>query len=68
MLQRFYNVLIIGGFFWSVLCLVNTNWIAYPSDRPVALFVLSLPWLFFLVFNYLIYGRVSIILRHVGKE
>lgn len=68
MLQRIYNLLMILAVGWSVLVMDYQSLVDHPSDRPIRLFIILLPWLAILVFNYLIYGRISILLKHDRRE
>ena len=65
-LNRFYNLLTLAGILWSVFTLWSfaDSWVEYPGDRWVSALIVLLPWIGFAVFNYLIYGRLSLLLRH----
>jgi hypothetical protein len=68
MLQRIYNLLMILAVGWSVLVTDYQSLVDHPSDRPILIFIILMPWLAILVFNYLIYGRISILLKHDRPE
>ena len=55
-LNRFYNLLTLAGILWSVFMLrsVADSWVEYPDERWIYALIVLLPWLGFVVFNYLI--------------
>lgn len=65
-LNRFYNLLTLVGLLWSLFVIWSSadSWIEHPGDRGITVLIAVLPWIGFLAFNYLIYGRASILLKH----
>lgn len=71
MIQRIYNLVMLAALSWllyvGLLVATDPDWNGSEDMPKVAISCLGL-WFIFTLFNYLVYGKVSPVLKHVQRE
>ena len=71
MIQRIYNLVMLAALSWlfyvGYLVATDPDWNGSEDMPKVAISCLGL-WFIFTLFNYLVYGKVSPVLKHVQRE
>lgn len=66
MLNRIYKLLISLALLWAAFVGWSSydEWNLYPTDRWVTILIGVFPFILLAVLNYLLYGRMSPLLKH----